>query len=207
MKRPPTQAEAPQTAARSPRGRPRSAEAEEAILQAALEILDQAGYGSFSIEAVAARAGVGRPTIYRRWPSKLELAVEAVVRLAPPLKVAESGDPLADLRHLFSELLPDMTSSAAGRAIIALASDPQVHAVLARRLDERFLQPRRAVIAGLLQRAVSAGQIRPDIDPDLLIDFIMGAATYRWLVTGTPVTRQSARRIVDAVLDLSAPRS
>jgi AcrR family transcriptional regulator len=188
----------------APRGRPRSAEAEEAILRAALEILDDVGYGAFSIEAVAVRAGVGRPTIYRRWPSKLELAVEAVVRLAPPLKALDTGDPLADLRHLVAELLPDMTSSATGRVIIALASDPVVHAELAQRLDERFLQPRRAVVADLLRRAISAGQARPDLDLDLLIDLILGAGTYRWLVTGQPISRESARRITDSILELAA---
>lgn len=190
----------------SSRGRPRSAEAEEAILRAALEILDDVGYGSFSIEAVAARAGVGRPTIYRRWPSKLGLAVEAVVRLAPPLKVVDTGDPLADFRHLVAALLSDMTGSATGRAIIALASDLEVHAELARRLDERYLQPRRAVSADLLRRAADAKQIRPDLDPDLLIDLVVGAAIYRWLVTGQPVSRQAAGHIVDTVVELAAPR-
>jgi len=190
----------------APRGRPRSAEAEEAILRTALEILDDVGYGSFSIEAVAAQAGVGRPTIYRRWPSKLDLAIEAVVRLAPPLKVTDTGDPLADLRHLVAALLPDITSSAAGRALIALATDPEVHAGLARHLDERYLRPRRAVFAGLLRRAADAGQIRPDLDHELLIDFVLGAALYRWLVTGQPVNRQTARQIVDTVLDLATPR-
>jgi AcrR family transcriptional regulator len=190
----------------APRGRPRSAEAEEAILRTALEILGDVGYRSFSIEAVAARAGVGRPTIYRRWPSKLELAIEAVVRLSPPLKVTDTGDPLADLRRLVADLLPDMTSSAAGRAIIALASDPEVHGGLARHLDERYLRPRRAVLADLLRRAADADQIRPDLDLDLLIDLVLGAALYRWLTTGQPVNRQTARHITDTVLDLAAPR-
>lgn len=190
----------------SSRGRPRSAEAEEAILRAALEILDKGGYGSFSIEAVAARAGVGRPTIYRRWPSRLELAVEAVVRLAPPLKVVDTGDPLADFRHLVAALLHDMTSSATGRAIIALASDLQAHAELARRLDERHLEPRRAVMADLLRRAAEAGQLRPDLDPGMMIDLVMGAAMYRWLVTGRPVSREAAMHIADTVVELAAPR-
>ena len=147
-----------------------------------------------------------RPTIYRRWPSKLELAVEAVVRLAPPLKVVDTGDPLADFRHLVAALQHDMTSSATGRAIIALASDLQVHPELARRIDERYLRPRRAVIANLLRRAADAKQIRPDIDPDLLIDLVMGAAVYRWLTTGQPVSHQAARHIADTVVELAAPR-
>jgi AcrR family transcriptional regulator len=190
----------------APRGRPRSAEAEEAILRTALEILDDVGFGSFSIEAVAARADVGRPTIYRRWPSKLELAVEAVVRLAPPLKVTSTGDPLADFRHLVAALLPDVTGSAVGRAILALAGDPEAHAGLARHLDERYLRPRRAVLAGLLRRAADDGQVRRDLDPELLLDLVLGPAFYRWLVTGQPVSPQMARQITDTVLGLAAPR-
>lgn len=190
----------------APRGRPRSAEAEEAILRAALDILDDVGYGAFSIEAVAARAGVGRPTVYRRWPSKLELAVEAVARLAPPLQVAGTGDPRADLRHLLTALLAEMTSSAAGRAIIALASDPKAHAELANRLDERYLQPRKAVTIDLLRRAAEAGQIRPGLDPDLLVELLIGPALYRWLVTGKPVSPEAAAHIIDTVLDLAAAR-
>ncbi len=148
----------------------------------------------------------GEPTIYRRWPSKLELAVEAVVRLAPPLKVVDTGDPLADLRHLVGELVPDMTSSATGRAIIALASDPEAHAQLAPRLDKILLQPGRAIATDLLRRAMEAGQIRADLDPGLLVDLLLGTATYRWLVTGKPVSRQAARHIADSVFDLAAPR-
>ena len=99
----------------APHGWHSSAEAEQSILRAALEVLGEVGYSSFSIEAVAARAGVGRPTIYRRWASKLELAIEAVARLAPPLKIADSGDPVADFRRLFTALIPDPTNSAAER--------------------------------------------------------------------------------------------
>lgn len=189
------------------RGRPRSAEAEEAILRAAIEILGDVGYASFSIEAVAARAGVGRPTVYRRWPSKLELVVEAVSRMAPPLKVTDSGDPLADLRSLVTALVADMTGSATGQAIMALASDPEAHAELTPRLSERLIQPRRAVTASLLQRAASNGQIDPGIDPGMLIDLMVGAATYRWMITGRPVSRQAAGQIIDTVLSLAAPQS
>lgn len=188
------------------RGRPRSAEAEEAILRAALEILEETGYGSFSIEAVAARAGVGRPTVYRRWPSRLELAVEAVARLAPPFQVIDTGEPLADLRHLLVALMSSITSSATGRAILALASDPNVHAEMARRLDERFLRTRRTAIVDLLRRAVDAGQLRPGLDPEILADLLLGAATYRWVVTGQPVGRSAAGHIIDSVFDLAAPR-
>jgi AcrR family transcriptional regulator len=118
--------------ARSRRGRPRSIETEQAILRAALEILESDGFAAFSIETVAARAGVGRPSVYRRWPSKIELAIDAVVRLAPPLEVIPTGDPMADLRNLTVVFVPEATSSATGRALMALTSDPETHAEFAR---------------------------------------------------------------------------
>jgi AcrR family transcriptional regulator len=189
---------------RSRGGRPRSAEAEQAILQAALETLGSEGYGSFSIEAVAARAGVGRPTVYRRWPSKLELAVEAVIRLAPPLIANDTGNPLTDLRTLIADLLPELTSSAGGRALMALVTDPEVHAQFARYLGEHYLDSRRAVLRRLISQAVAAGQLPPGTDPELLIDMILGTITYRWLTTGMPVTRQAAGQTADAILALAA---
>ncbi len=184
---------------RGRRGRPRDAQAEQAILEAAVSILAEAGFGGLSIEAVAARAGVGRPTVYRRWPSKLDLAIDAVVRLAPPMPAAGDGEPRDELRQLVPQLMADMTRSPVGRAMIAVASDAEAHAALARRLDEHYLTPRRAIISDILRRGVADGSLRPDIDLDLAIDLMVGAATYRWLVTGQPVDAAGAQRIVDAV--------
>jgi AcrR family transcriptional regulator len=183
-------------------GRPRSAEAEQAILRAALEILGTDGFASFSIEAVAARAGVGRPTVYRRWPGKLELAVDAVIRLAPPFTASDTGDPLADLRTLIASIVPELTGSAAGKALMALTSDPQAHAEFAQLL-ERYLEGRRAVLKDLIRKATATSQLPAGTDPELLIDLILGTALYRWLVTGTPVTRQAAGQMADAILALA----
>jgi AcrR family transcriptional regulator len=189
----------------SRRGRPRDARAEQAILHATVAILSEVGFSHLSIEAVAARAGVGRPTIYRRWPSKLELVLDAVERLAPPLPTAGTSDPLTDLRQIVPQLMAGMTSSPVIRAIVALANDAETHSELARWLGEHYLKARRAAIADILQRAIAAGELRADVDADMAIDLMVGAAVYRWLVTGQPVDADSSRRYVDAVLDSLRP--
>jgi AcrR family transcriptional regulator len=188
------------------RGRPRDAQAERTILEAAVSILSEVGFNRLTIEAVAARAGVGKPTIYRRWPSKLELIIDAVQRLAPPFPTADTGDPLTDLRQIVPQLIADLTSSPVSRANVALACDAQTHAELARGLAERYLAPRRAAIADILRRGVATGQLRTDIDVEMAIDLMVGASVYRWLVTAQPVDADAARRVVDTVWEsLRAP--
>ena len=177
------------------RGRPRDAQAEQAILQATVELLSEVGFNQLSIEAVAARAGVGKPTIYRRWPSKPELVLDAVERLAPPFPTADTGDPLTDLRQIVPELIVGLTSSPVARATIALAGDAE----MTRRLGEQYLWPRRAGIAVILHRAIAAGELRADVDVEMAIDLMLGASVYRWLVTAQPVDADTARRVVDTV--------
>ena len=181
------------------RGRPRDARAEQAILQATVAILAEVGFNRLSIEAVAARARVGKPTIYRRWPSKLELVIDAVKRLTPPMPTADTGDPLTDLRQIVAQLIVTLTGSPVGSAHVALASDAQTHAELARELGEHFLAPRRAVIADTIRRGIAAGQLRADIDVEMAIDMMIGTSVYHWLATAQPVDADAARRVVDAV--------
>jgi AcrR family transcriptional regulator len=181
------------------RGRPRDARAELAILQATVALLSEVGFNRLSIEAVAARAGVGKPTIYRRWPSKLELVIDAVKRLTPPMPAADTGDPLTDLRRIVPQLIVTLTGTPVGSAHVALASDAQTHAELARGLGEHFLAPRRAVIADALRRGIAAGQLRADIDVEMAIDMMIGTPVYHWLATAQPVDADAARRVVDAV--------
>jgi AcrR family transcriptional regulator len=183
------------------RGRPRDAQAEQAILRATIALLSEVGFNQLSIGAVAARAGVGKPTIYRRWPSKAELVLDAVERLAPPFPTADTGDPHTDLRQVVPELIVNLTSSPVARATIALAGDAE----MVGRLGQRYLRPRRAATADILHRAIAAGELRADIDVEMAIDLMVGASVYRWLVTAQPVDADTARRFVDAVWDSLRP--
>jgi AcrR family transcriptional regulator len=199
---PPGNRQAPQPAS-SPargRGRPRDEHAEQSIIDATIAILDEAGFAGLSIEAVAARAGVSRPTVYRRWPTKLDLAVDAVLRMAPPLDVTETADPQADLCHLVSGLAAEMTSSPLGRVITAAFTSGDTSAEpLTRKLTETYLRPGRAAITGILQRAVRQGILRDDLDLELLLDLVLGAPAYRWLTTGKPVGAATTCAAIDLV--------
>jgi len=188
------------------RGRPRDAQAEQAILTATVDLLGEVGFGSLSIEAVAARAGVGRPTVYRRWPSKLELVIDAVIRLAPPVAHTTTEDARADLLQLVTRLITEMTSAPVGRAILALTGEADRHAELAQRLADDYLAPRREALAGILRGAAESGELRADVDIELLLDLVLGAPTYRWLTTGRPVDARSARSVVEAVWEMARAR-
>jgi AcrR family transcriptional regulator len=187
------------------RGRPRDANVENAILNAAVAILNEVGYNDLSIEAVASRARVGRPTVYRRWPSKLDLVVDAVVRLSPAVSTPDTGDVFTDLEELISGTIEDMTSSPVGRAILALAGTVATdRAELFDRFNEHYLVPRRAAFLTVLRRGIDAGRLRADIDPDLILDLMLGASTYRWLTTGHPIGRAATRPVVDLIWNLLA---
>jgi AcrR family transcriptional regulator len=162
--------------------------------------LDEAGFAGLSIEAVAARAGVSRPTVYRRWPTKLDLAVDAVLRTAPPLDLTETADPKADLYRVVSGRAAEMTGSPAGRVLAAAFTSGDSSAEpLARRLTEAYLRPGRAAITGILQRAVSQGILRDDLDLDLLLDLMFGLPSYRWLTTGKPADAAATRTAIDLI--------
>jgi AcrR family transcriptional regulator len=185
------------------RGRPRDANVESAILDAAVAIINEVGYDDLSIEAVASRAGVGRPTVYRRWPSKLDLVVDAVVRLAPAVSAPDTGDVFTDLVELISGTIEDMTSSSVGRTILALAGTAAAdRAELADRFNEHYLVPRRAAFLATLRRGIDTGRLRADIDPDLILDLMLGAPTYWWVTTGHPIDKMAARRVVETVWSL-----
>ena len=126
-------------------------------------ILDEAGFSGLSIEGVAARACVSRPTVYRRWPTKLDLAVDAVLRTAPPLDVTETADPHADLSRVVSGLAAEMTSSPIGRVIAAAftSRDPGAEP-LTRKLTEAYLRPGRAATTRTAIDLVWQGALRRD---------------------------------------------
>jgi AcrR family transcriptional regulator len=188
------------------RGRPRDANAEQAILAATVDLLAEVGFSNLSVEAVAARAGVGRPTVYRRWPAKLELVIDAVIRLAPPLTVEQVGEPRADLLALVTRLVVELTSTSMGRAVLALTGEAGNQPELAGRWTQDYLAPRRAALAAVLRRAVESGALRPDVDVELLLDFVLGAPMYRWFTTGRPVTAVEARTMVEAVWEMARAR-
>jgi AcrR family transcriptional regulator len=181
------------------RGRPRSARTEQAIIEATLGLLSEVGYGGLSIEGVAARAGVAKTTIYRRWRTKAELAVAAAEELAQKVRVPDTGSTLEDLVLLLRDIIKVYRTTVAGRILPGLiaewADNPELAAVF-----RRFFGSRREIMLQVLKSGVSQGELRPDLDPELTADLLYGPIYYRLLVSGAPLTAALANRIVDAVI-------
>jgi len=189
-----------QSGSRGP-GRPRDARHDQSILDATLGILLEQGYRGVTIEGVAARAGVGRPTIYRRWPSKPAVVVAALVqsdRLALPAPDTGSlrNDLIAVQRHQVERMnSPDARRVTAG-LIADLADDPE----LGDTYVSQFLAPRRATVWEVLQRGVARGELDADVDFAFVYDLLVGPLFMRAVVWGQPLAPDAAEKTADVVL-------
>jgi AcrR family transcriptional regulator len=186
--------------ARGP-GRPRDAGRDQAILDAALAILKEQEYRGLTIEGVAARAGVGRPTIYRRWPSKPALVVAALVqstRLALP--VVDTGSLRRDLislqRHQIDLMSPAESRRVTAGLIADLVADPE----LAQTYVTQYLTPRRDIVFEVLQRGVDRGELDADVDFAFVYDLLMGPLFMRSVVWGQALEPDAAEKTTDVIL-------
>jgi AcrR family transcriptional regulator len=188
-------------AAEAQRGRPRSAEADRAILDAAGSLLAERGLNGMSIEEVAARAGVGKATIYRRWPSKGLLALDAFMimfrSLQPPV---DTGSLRGDLLSALRAWVRAVTNTPAGRLLASLIAeaqhDPELHAAW----RSRVLEPLRAQHRVVLERAVARGEVSPAVDQDVVLDLFFGAAQHRLLLGHLELTESFVESVVDVLL-------
>jgi AcrR family transcriptional regulator len=182
------------------RGRPRSEAAHRAILDATLTLLDEGGYRPLTIEAVAARAGVGKTTIYRRWPSKLELVIEAVSQVRPALPTEDTGslqgDFIAFQRAQVTRVAAGALPRIAPRLLAESVGDEELHAAFLRTL----IAPLREAIGEVLQRGVDRGELRSDLDLELATDIVHGTVVYRILLSQGDVI--TASNPIPRVLDL-----
>jgi AcrR family transcriptional regulator len=197
------------TAATRPPGRPRSAEADEAIARATLELLAAHGYRALSVEQVARAAGVGKATIYRRHRSKQELVAAAIRHLHHALDVPEDTGSLAtDFAAVAAQAAASGTVTNAPtfmpRMLAEAAGDPEMHAIFTRYLVE----PRRAVMRAVIDRAKARGDIRSDVDTEVAIDLVAGPMVYRLMLGGVDLEflQAHAGKIMLAALDGLRPR-
>jgi AcrR family transcriptional regulator len=193
-------------------GRPRSERAHEAILHATLDLLLEEGFTRMSIEAVAARAGVGKATIYRRWPSKADLVVEAVARVKDQdLVEADTGSVRADLLHLARQAFRPRESSEVTELMLRLASARARHPELQEAFLRHIIEPRRQIVVNVLRRGVERGEIRADIDIDLAIDVMMGFVSYRHMLSAgqpSPHLHAGLEGVIDLLLDgIATPKA
>ncbi len=180
-------------------GRPRSPQADQAIEAAALDLLVEQGYARLSIEGVAARAGVGKTTIYRRWDSKLELVLDAVVhRCAEHIVSPDTGDVRQDMRLMFEALLAKFRRD--GPIMQAFIAEQSRHPELGEAFREMFLNDRRQATRDILARGVARGQLPKDTDIELLGDVGSAIIWHRLTVSKAPLTDDLPERIVRQLL-------
>jgi AcrR family transcriptional regulator len=187
------------------RGRPRSAEAEQAIRDAAAELLSERGIGGFSVEAVAARAGVAKTTVYRRWPTREELLVAVVSGLKAPAEAAPGESVRGDLLHFLRSTAHEDRSGRWTRLMNRLLIEADEYPELVADVWRQSVRPRREYLAGILRRGVEEGLIRPGADLDLLVDMLISPVTSRIRLRRGPLTGDQLAELVDTVLRGAAP--
>jgi AcrR family transcriptional regulator len=186
------------TGASSP-GRRRSPQSHAAILQATIVLLEQDGYKNLSIEAIAREAGVGKQTIYRWWPSKAAVVLEAYGDQVIQMGVPDTGSFRADLLAIVLGMLSTLTSGV-GVAMVSLIAEAQTDSELAERFRAKFVAGPRAIVRAVLERGIAKAEVRDDVDLELVIDAIYGPIWYRLLLNQSPIDRQLAAALVDHLL-------
>lgn len=178
------------------RGRPRSEESEEAILEATLQLLTEKSLREISMEEIARKAGVGKATIYRWWPSKAYVALDAFLRKANRMMpTPDTGSVRRDILEQVRSLML-FYKSPAGRILSQFVAEAQSDKGFATLYRERFLKPRREATRVIFDRGVRRGEIDQNLDPELLLDLIYGPAIYRLLVGHAPLEEKLADEMV-----------
>ncbi len=188
-------------------GRPRSPEADRAIVAATVELLAEEGYAGLSMEGVAVRAGVGKTTIYRRWPCKSDLVVHSLQCVAEQEESAPDTGRVGDDLVVFMQRMVDkVRRSEAGRImpglLVELARNPE----LARAFRQGFVEPRRMLVVEALRRAIDRGEVRADVDLELVVDVTVAIFQHRLMVTGMPIDDDLPDRLADLLLRGISPR-
>jgi AcrR family transcriptional regulator len=193
-------ADATATAMPARKGRPRSDQVHRKILDATRELLSEDGFSDLRLEHVAARAGVGKATIYRRWGSKEALAQELLAELAAPhIAVADSDDTRTELLAAVVNPMRAVTDTPFGPVIRALLSQIAVNPTLGDPFRATIVQARRNEIARVIARGIARGDLRRDADPELATELLVGPVYFR-LMFGGELTLDFANRVVDNVL-------
>ncbi|MFM2078734.1 MAG: hypothetical protein RJA49_2624 [Actinomycetota bacterium] len=181
------------------RGRPRNESCTTEILTATLELVAEIGHGALTMDAVAAKAGVGKATIYRRWSSKEALMLDAWTSCVQAPTVPDTGNVRDDLRVFLRGVDSGVRNRELQRVYPQLIAAARVNPEVGARYQE-FITQRRAPMRALLERALARGEIRADTDLDVLHELLIAPMVYRWMITDSPVDGDFIDRLVLAVL-------
>ncbi|MET3803225.1 AcrR family transcriptional regulator [Nakamurella sp. UYEF19] len=178
----------------------RSDRSRVAVLEAAWILFEQRGLRDLTVDAVAAQAGVSKATIYRWWPSKSAVVLDALDKhLSPLIPFPDTGSAVEDLRTQLRSVVVLLTTTTAGAAFLSLIAESRHDVTLAKALTERYLAGRRDAAAAVLARGLQRGELRPGLDIPTTIDALYGAVYYRLLVSHARTDTDYADKLVDAL--------
>jgi AcrR family transcriptional regulator len=187
-------------------GRPRSEQADRAIIDAALDVFAESGPEGLCIEKVAARAGVGKATIYRRWPGKEDLLLDALAAVKVPLPEPKGKSVRQDLAALLDAMLLETVDPRRARQSALLLGEGTRYPRLIERYVATVVEPRRDVVRAVLRRGVATGELRQDTDIEAAVYMLTGAVLARIWLGQDRIERGFARRIVEDLLTGLASR-
>ncbi len=200
---------------KSPDASRRSERSRRAIFEAALALVGEVGYQRTTIEGIAARAGVGKQTIYRWWPSRAAVLLDAYSDLADRAAAAvgevgaaipDSGDLAADLRFVLRATVDELVDPTYDIPTRALTAEGVVDAELCAQYVERLLRPSLKLYVDRLAASRERGEVRADLDLETAVEMFTGPLSGRWLMRTGPLTHAYADRLVDYALNGLAPR-
>ena len=181
-------------------GRPRSEQAEQAIIEATLDLFAEQGFEGACVEAVAARAGVGKATIYRRWPNKEELLLAAFGSLKSPFPEPEGVSVRDDLLAMFEVMCADKADPRKARRYALLLGEGEKYPRLMARYKETVVEPRREAMRAVIRRGIQTGELRPDTDVEIAMLTLTGVIMAREKTPDREFDGGFAARLVDGLL-------
>jgi AcrR family transcriptional regulator len=180
-------------------GRPRDPHLAEAVLEATLQLVGEIGLTAMTVDAVAQRAGVGKAAIYRRWTSKEAMLLEAWRDLVEPVDLPDTGSLRGDLTVAMAALAGPSSGDVVRRSLPHLIAAARVNPDLEATLND-FFEERRRPLRAVLARAADRGELRPDIDLELLHDLVVGPLIYRRMITGRSLGPRQQSQLVEMVI-------
>jgi AcrR family transcriptional regulator len=196
----------------------RSEKSRRAIYEAALALVGEVGYAKTTVEGIAARAGVGKQTIYRWWSSKADVLLEAFLDLgeqaaraagadsAQTYGIPDTGDLAADLKAVLRATVDELLDPRFEAPSRALAAEGVVNEQLGREFVAKLLEPQLQLYVDRLRAAQDAGDVRPEVDPRIALELFVSPLAQRWLQRTAPISHEYTDTLVDYALNGLAPR-
>ena len=181
-------------------GRPRSQQSRAAVLRATSELMREVGLRAMTTEDIAARSGASKATIYKWWPNKYAVAVEAFLsEMAVESADPDTGSAREDFRRALRGLIHFYTGET-GRAYAQLVGEAQFDPKIGAELRDHLVGSRRELVRAIWDRGVARGELRADVDPEVAIDLIFGPAMYRLVAGHAPLDDGAAEAVIDAAI-------